>query len=172
MICWSIKQEFNNLSWNSKCPSSNTIKCHGPFKPQALLTSTWLISTSSLPSKHCCSHGGCPFFKSHLWPNSPMPQACLINIMTLFFHRNVELINHQRSSSKTEMTLQPSCFLKFTTYDETYLRRLLEGPLHMEITLIPDLHAISLNKICNKYSIYNCYLGIYKQRKWKMRKKE
>ena len=110
MICWSIKQEFNNLSWNSKCPSSNTIKCHGPFEPQALLTSTWLISTSSLPSKHCCSHGGCPFFKSHLWPNSPMPQACLINIMTLFFHRNVELINHQRSSSKTEMTLQPSCF--------------------------------------------------------------
>ena len=46
------------------------------------------------------------------------------------------------------------------THDETYLRRLLEGPLHTEITLIPDLHAISLNKICNKYSIYNCYLGI------------
>ena len=170
MNCWSIKQESNNLGWNSKCPSSNTIKCHGPFKSQALLTLTWLISTSSLSSKHCCSLGGCPFFKSHLWPNSPKPQACLINIMTLFFHRNFELIK----SSKVfkQMTLQPSCFLKFTTHDENYLRRLLEGPLHMEITLIPDLHAISLNKICNKYSIYNCYLGIYKQRKWKMRKKE
>ena len=63
-------------------------------------------------------------------------------------------------------------FHKFTTHDETYLRRLLEGPLHMEITLIPDLRTISLNKICNKYSIYNCYLGIYKQRKCQMRKKE
>ena len=145
MNCWSIEQEFNNLSWTSKRPSSNTINCHGPFKPQALLTSTWLISTSSLSSKHCCSHGGCPFFKSHLWPNSPMPQACLINIMTLLFDRNFELIKSSKVFRQNWNDIATLLFLKFTTHDVTYLRRLLEGPLHMEIALIPNLHAISLN---------------------------
>ena len=45
MKCKSTKRELNNLSWNSKSPSSNTMKCHGPSKPQALLTSTRLVST-------------------------------------------------------------------------------------------------------------------------------
>ena len=80
-------------------------------------------------------------------------------------------LHHQRSSSKTDMMLQTLLFLKFTTHDETYVRRLLV-PLHTEITLISDFHTISLNKICNKYNIYKYYSRIYKQRKWQMRREK
>ena len=80
-------------------------------------------------------------------------------------------LHHQRSSSKINMMLQTLLFLKFTTHDETYIRRLLV-PLHMEITLISDFHTISLNKICNKYNIYKYYSRIYKQRKWQMRREK
>ena len=65
IMCRSISKDFNNLSRNSKSPSSTT-KSHGPFKLQALLTWTRLVSTSSLYSKHGSSHEGCPLFESHL----------------------------------------------------------------------------------------------------------
>ena len=74
-------------------------------------------------------------------------------------------LNHRRSSSKTEITMQPSCF----SNSPPMMKPIWEDSwkdhctLHIEITL---------NKICNKYNIYNCFLGIYKQRKWQMRKKE
>ena len=74
-------------------------------------------------------------------------------------------LNHQRSSSKTEITMQPSCF----SNSPPMMKPIWEDSwkdhctLHIEITL---------NKICSKYNIYNCFLGIYKQRKWQMRKKE
>ena len=135
---------------------------------------SWPIQTTSLVNIDMTDFNFKPFFQTLLqswrlsflqipfWPNSPMPQACLINIMTLFFHRNFELIKSSKVFKQNWNDIATLLFLKFTTHDETYLRRLLEGPLHMEITLILDLHAISLNKICNKHSIYNCYLGIYK----------
>ena len=88
MKCRSIRQEFHSLSWNKKSPSSN-ISVMAQLN-QALLTLTRLVSTSSLSSKHDCSHEGCPLFKSHLWSNSPMPHACLTNIITFFFHRIFE----------------------------------------------------------------------------------
>ena len=72
MKCRSTKQVLNNLSWNSKSPGCNTMKCHGPSKPQALLTSTWPVSTfkniiqetrtASLPHQH---HD--PLLPWHFW---------------------------------------------------------------------------------------------------------
>ena len=118
-----------------------------------------------------------PFFQT--WFQSWGLSSLQIPSLTQFYyatslHHQQHFLNwlhHQRSSSKTDMMLQTLLFLKFTTHDETYVRRLLV-PLHMEITLISDFHTISLNKICNKYNIYKYYSRIYKQRKWQMRRKK
>ena len=98
--------------------------------------------------------------------------VCVVQKMSCVLLSFLKLTKSSKVFKQNWNDVATLLFHKFTTHDETYLRRLLEGPLHMEITLIPDLHTISLNKICNKYSIYNCYLGIYKQRKCQMRKKE
>ena len=74
-------------------------------------------------------------------------------------------LNHQRSSSKTKITMQPSCF----SNSPPMMKPIWEDSWKDQCTLHIE---ITLNRICNKYNIYNCFLGIYKQRKWQMRKKE
>ena len=113
------------------------------------------------------------WFQSWGLSSLQIPSLTQFSYATSLHHQQhfLNWLHHQRSSSKTDMMLQTHLFLKFTTHDETYVRRLLV-PLHMEITLISDFHTISLNKICNKYNIYKYYSRIYKQRKWQMRRKK